>query len=137
MIVTDSPTEEDEKFLYQQLNNYNDQHRIRDGKRLSIYKTDTKENIYAGLTGISFLSWLQVDVLWVQESKRGNNIGSTLLAKAEEVAIERGCIGVNIETYSYQAFGFYLKQGYKEFGCLTGYGPHTRHYLKKMLSEST
>jgi GNAT superfamily N-acetyltransferase len=133
MIVTDSPTEENEKFLFDQLNIYNDQHRIKDGKRLAIYKKDTEGNIYAGLTGITFLSWLHLDVLWVQESERTNNIGSALLAKAETIATERGCIGVNFETYSYQALEFYIKHGYEEFGCLTGYGPHTRHFLKKML----
>ena len=133
MIVTDSPTDIDEAFLAEQLNKYNDLHREKDGKRLSIFIKDKGGNVVAGLSAITFLTWLQVDILWVSETERGNNIGSQLLAKAESIAVERGCIGVNIETYSYQAFEFYLKQGYIEFGCLNGYGPHSRHFLKKML----
>ena len=132
MIFTDSPSEIDEEFLSNQLNIYNDKHREKDGKRLSLYIKDSDGNIIAGLSAKTFLTWLQVDILWVSEKERGKNIGSQLLAKAESIALKRGCIGSNIETYSYQAFEFYLKQDYVEFGCLNGYGPHSRHFLKKM-----
>lgn len=135
MIITESPTDVDEQFLYAQLNQYNDQYRTKDGKLISIYIKDANGKIVAGLSGLTFLTWLQVDVLWVNEMERGKNIGSELLAKAECIAIDRDCIGVNIETYSYQAYDFYLKQGYTEFGRLTGYGPHTRHFLKKMFTK--
>ena len=133
MIVTDSPAENDVKFLYDQLNAYNDGNRVKDGKKIAIYVKSNEGAIVAGLVGISFLNWLHVDVLWVDEHERGKNIGGQMLERAEQVAIGRGCIGVNLETYSYQAPSFYFKKGYVEFGRLDGYGGHSRHYLKKML----
>jgi hypothetical protein len=78
MIVTETPTDIDEQFLYAQLNKYNDQYRVKDGKHLSIYIKDANGKIVAGLSGLTFLTWLQVDVLWVNETERGKHIGSKL-----------------------------------------------------------
>ena len=39
-----------------------------------------------------------------------------------------------LDTYNFQALGFYQKNGYKVFGRLTGFsGKHDRHYLHKEL----
>lgn len=133
MEVTDSPNEIDSKYVMDQLNNYNDKHRQRDGKNLAIFKKSNSGEIIAGLIGVSFLNWFQLDILWVKDALRGQGIGALLLNKAEEIAVERNCIGINLETYSYHNIGFYLKHGFVEFGVLNGYGDHSRHFLRKEL----
>jgi len=99
---------------------------------LSIY--DGSEEVCAGLTGRSAYDWLRIDVLWVSDGLRGEGYGAALLARAEHIAMERGCRGVHLDTHGFQAPDFYLRFGYEVFGSLpdypTGYG---HYFLKKHL----
>jgi len=45
------------------------------------------------------------------------------LRQAEQIARNRGCVGVYLDTFSFQAPGFYRKQGYKKIGQLAGLPP--------------
>ncbi len=84
----------------------------------------------AGLTGKTFWNWLHIEYLWVHESQRGKKLGSQMMKAAEDEAINRGCIGSTLDTFSFQAPGFYKKLGYSIVGGLSGYsGEHQRHYL--------
>jgi len=95
---------------------------------------DDQGNIQAGLKGISFFNWLFVDWLWVAEEFRKQDYGSSLLSQAEQIAKERGCIGVFLDTFSFQAPEFYAKHGYKEFGRIKSFPiAHARIYLYKEL----
>ena len=78
--------------------------------------------------------WLEIEYLWVDEKLRGQEIGSTLLRKAEEEAIQRGCKHVFLNTFSFQAPEFYPKYGYKEVFTLEHY-PVTgkKHFFVKEL----
>lgn len=51
--------------------------------------------------------WMEVEYLWVEEKKRGQGIGSSLLEKAETEAKKRGCKKASLYTYSFQAPAFY------------------------------
>jgi GNAT superfamily N-acetyltransferase len=87
-----------------------------------------------GIWGKTAYNWCFVELFVVPEQFRGQDIGSKVLAKAEEIARERGCIGLWLDTYWFQARPFYEKQGYEVFGSLPDYprgGP--RYFLKKSL----
>jgi ribosomal protein S18 acetylase RimI-like enzyme len=72
--------------------------------------------------------------LWVSELERGRIVGSQIILAAESEAIKRGCIGSTLDTFSFQALGFYEKLGYSLVGKLSGYlGEHERFYLQKKL----
>jgi GNAT superfamily N-acetyltransferase len=87
-----------------------------------------------GLTGYTHWQWLFVQHLWVNATTRQKGIGAQLLAKAEQTAKGRGCIGSWLDTFSFQARDFYLRQGYEEFGSLVDFPPgHSRHYMWKRL----
>ena len=95
---------------------------------------DANETIQAGLKGTSFYNWLFIDWLWIAESFRGKDYGSSLLSQAEAIAKKRGCIGVFLDTYSFQAPHFYAKHGYKEIGRLLNLPPgHHRVWMQKLI----
>ena len=60
--------------------------------------------------------WLQVEVLFVDESLRGTGIGSALFIEAEQQAQKLGEKNVSLTTFEWQAPGFYLRHGYEEEG---------------------
>jgi GNAT superfamily N-acetyltransferase len=92
---------------------------------------DTVE-IFGGLWGETMFSHLHVDLLFLPESLRRNGIGRQLMNDAEREAIRRGCRGAWLDTYSFQARGFYERLGYTIFGTIDDYPPgHSRIFLKK------
>jgi GNAT superfamily N-acetyltransferase len=90
--------------------------------------------IAGGLWGSTWFSYLRVDLLFVPESMRGLGVGRKLMMEAEAEAIRRGCRAAALDTFSFQAPGFYEKLGYSVFGTLDGYPRnHRRFYLTKRL----
>lgn len=66
-------------------------------------------------------AWMFVDSLWVSKAVRGAGVGMKLMDKAEAVARQRGCVGAYVDTFSFQAPGFYQTRGYEEFGRIDGF----------------
>ena len=52
--------------------------------------------------------------MWV-----GLGCGTALLSRAEDIARERGCEVIFLDTYTFQAPGFYRKRGYTALGSMT------------------
>ena len=102
-----------------------------------LYARDNEGQVVGGMFGHSGMGWLYVDYLWLDDSQRRHGLGRQLLRAAEEEAQRRDCQGVFLYTYSFQAPGFYHKQGYQLMGvledCPSGY---QRYYLKKSLKAS-
>ena len=85
-----------------------------------------------GLVGKSGRGMLYLDLLWVRPEQRGKGLGSRLLAIAEAEAKARGCNGVWLDTYDYQARPFYERHGYAVFGTLGGFANgHVRFFMSK------
>ena len=79
---------------------------------------------------------MEVHTLWVSEAHRKAGHASRLLNAAETEARRRGCKHAFLDTFSFQARGFYQKLGYSEFGRLEEFsGEHDRHYLHKRLDD--
>ena len=124
--ATISPATEEEVrsgVLGRQLREFNDrtvgeypqEHPIR------LNAKDEAGQLVGGLRAFVFLHWLRVEVLWVADAARGQGLGSRLLAQAEQEARDVGAIGSALETFEWQAPGFYLKRGYVESGRIADY----------------
>lgn len=88
--------------------------------------------VLGGLTGRTDKGWLFIELFNLPDTLRGSGLGAQMLAAAEAEARARGCNGVWLDSYSFQAPDFYRKQGYVEFGAVpdnpTG---HTRYFFQK------
>ncbi|MDQ0068629.1 GNAT superfamily N-acetyltransferase [Variovorax boronicumulans] len=82
---------------------------------------DANGELVGGLRAYVFLYWLRIDSLWVAESARGQRLGTRLLAEAEARARTLGAHSAALETFEWQARGFYVKQGYEEYGRIDDY----------------
>lgn len=96
---------------------------------LHVWLTDDLGGLAGGLVGHTWAGWLHVTYLWVDDRLRGAGLGSRLLAEAERVARgERGCGAVRLETWDFQAPGFYRRRGYEVVGVIPGYPPGITEY---------
>ena len=84
--------------------------------------------------GETYCGWLFVKYLWVSDGLRSRGVGRELMARAEDRARERGCHSAWMETFSFQARGFYEKLGYEEFGRLDYPPDHHKHFMRKRLA---
>ncbi len=101
---------------------------------LWLFARDAEGKVQGGVRGQTYWSWCSIDVLAVAEPYRRQGIGSRLLAKAEEIARSRSCVGIHLDTASFQAPDFYTRHGYREFGRIDGFPPdHTRLWFMKKL----
>jgi len=91
--------------------------------------------IIAGINAFVY-HWgiLYVDMLFVNEEYRGQDLGIELLNKVESEAKAIGATLVHLDTFDFQAKDFYLKAGYEVFGVLEDCPKgHKRYYLSKKL----
>lgn len=135
LLVEDQPAEQDLEFLEDQINRYNmAQVGAFDARRLAIFVRDEQQAILAGITGYTWAGMCEIQFLWVAAELRGQGYGGRLLAAAEQEARARGCQIIVLNSYSFQAPGFYQQHGYSLVGQIDGCPPnHSNHYFKKML----
>lgn len=84
------------------------------------------------LGGIGCWNGLEISILWVKEGYRKQGLGSELLKYIEKVAIENGATISMLDTFDFQAEGFYLKNGYDIIGEIQNFPKgHRRIYFSK------
>ena len=89
-----------------------------------------------GLWGRSAYEWLFVELLFVPEHLRGSGVGNSLMRQAEKIAQQRGCTGVWLDTFAFQALEFYKKLGYTVFGELKDHPLGiSQYWLQKRFDE--
>jgi GNAT superfamily N-acetyltransferase len=90
-----------------------------------------------GLTGFALFDWVFVELFHVPEDLRGQGHGRALMARAEAFARERNCIGIWLDTFSFQARPFYEKLGFSVFGTLVDHPiGGARYFMQKRLDDA-
>ncbi len=106
------------------------------GRDLAAVARDQSGMVVGGLLGQTNAGWLFVAALWVAAPYRGRGVGTALLREAEREARARDCLGVYLDTYSFQARPFYERLGYTLFGTLPDCPPgEAKYYLYKRLDK--
>jgi len=106
-----------------------------DFRPLAAVLSDSGGQTIGGLWGRTAFGWLFVELLFVPESLRGQGLGRELMHRAEAEALTRGCHAAWLDTFQFQARGFYERLGYTCFGELSDYPPgFARYFLRKMLT---
>jgi len=104
------------------------------GQKTVFEARDPAGGFLGGLQARFGLNWIFVELLAVQPEARGAGIGSRLLAALEAQARDAGMDGIWLDTYAFQAPGFYRRQGFVEFGRIAEYPPgSSRRFLCKRL----
>jgi ribosomal protein S18 acetylase RimI-like enzyme len=134
LIVLDpAPEDSDLRMVKRQLVAFNDQHAEPENYQpLALFVRDPSGSVVGGLLGYTHWRWLFVENLWVAESLRGLGYGKELMRRAECEAFARGCRHAFLDTFGFQALGFYQKLGYEVFGHLEDFPPgHKKYFLQK------
>ncbi len=103
---------------------------------LNIDLVDQEGNTIGGLLGSVQFEWLFVDILWIPAEQRGGGLGSRILELAEQEAKNLGATRVRLDTFTFQAPGFYDKRGYSQYGIIKNFlNGHDRIFYMKDLAD--
>lgn len=83
-----------------------------------------------------YFDGLFVEWFWVDPARRGAGLGRSLLAEAETEGAGRGALMAHLDTFEFQARGFYEKCGYAVFGVLDYPSGPRRYYMKKLIGAA-
>ena len=90
--------------------------------------------ILGGLILQSYWKESYVELLWLSDRARRQGWGRRLMDEAERRAKKRGSLLMHLNTYSFQAPGFYEKLGFRRVGGMSGSpAGASRHFYVKEL----
>ena len=130
-----NPTEAEREAILIPLRAYNAaQAGPANSQPLALLVRDDNGEILGGLYGRFFYQWLFIELLSVPEQARGHGLGTKLMQMAEDLAREKECVGIWLDTFDFQAPEFYKRLGYSELGQIADYPPgHKRFFFQKRL----
>jgi GNAT superfamily N-acetyltransferase len=133
--LTDTPEPAAREAILRNLIAFNATHAgPPDWRTLALLVRNAQGEVTGGLWARTAWGWLFVELLYIPEDRRGSGLGARLMRRAEDEAIRRGCHHAWLDTFSFQARGFYEKLGYRVFGTLADYpAGHSRFFMTKTL----
>jgi GNAT superfamily N-acetyltransferase len=134
LTVSSEPEPDVEKVVGDGLNAFNDATvGYADRVPLHVIVRDAESGkIVGGISGKTSLGLMFVDLVYLPDALRGRDIGTRMMALAEEEAQRRGCRAGVLYTINFQAPGFYQRLGWRVFGEIACDPPGTsRFFLTK------
>jgi GNAT superfamily N-acetyltransferase len=138
LALTDQPAASDETVISTGLADYSETKAgYRDWRPLAALLRDpaTGETL-GGMIGRTSYGLLFIDLVYLPEIMRGQDIGGKLLRMMEDEGARRGCKSGFLLTITFQAPGFYARHGWTEFGRIACDPPGTaRVFMTKTLQQ--
>lgn len=137
LVVDEMPDPRDIQFLDDRIYEFNvSATGIADARLLAIILRDDDGSISAGLYGWTWGRCCEVKTLWVDERRRGEGLGTRLMAAAEVEARARGATQMVLSTHAFQAPEFYRRLGFEAVGHYEDYPQGYRSFfLRKGLVQ--
>ncbi len=105
---------------------------------INLFLRDGGDEVVGGLLAGVWGGVLFIRILWVAQTLRGRGHGRRLLEAAERRALERGASYAYLDSFSFQAPGFYEKHGYEIYARADDWPVgHTHYFLRKRLSTAS
>ena len=127
--VCDVPPEDAAAVVDRGLGDFNDAaaplHLV---ERLAVFAREGG-TIIGGAVGRTWGTECELQQLWVAPEWRRRGVARELVQRFEARAIERGCTGAYLYTFSFQAPAFYEALGYAAAHTLRGYPQGIEQYL--------
>ena len=136
LVLTDAATSQDESVIRDGLGDYNfSKAGYRDYRPLAVLVTDPANGeVVGGLYGSTSMGLLRIDRFFLPEDLRKQGLGTRIIKEAEAEGARRGCSRAILSTLSFQAPGFYQRQGWEVLGRVDCDPPgHTRFMMTKKL----
>ncbi len=103
-------------------------------KPFSIFLKNDSGKVLGGIQAFRDTESVYIDAICVDENLQKQGYGTKLLRAVEQEAIKNGCVFSLVDTWDFQAEGFYLKYGYERIGELKNYWHgHSKIFLRKKL----
>ncbi|MBZ5200733.1 GNAT family N-acetyltransferase [Planomicrobium chinense] len=138
MHISKQEVQEDREFIRNKVIEHNgaslpeEQKSPKEG--ISFIARDENGEIIGGVTGTAYWGHMHIDFLWVDPEVRGQRIAEQLMKQMEEYSRTQNYSLLVVETFSFQAPGFYKKQGFQEFGVLEDHPKgHSKYFFEKRL----
>lgn len=137
LVVAETAQEADRHAIVEALVAYNDAAAGRPSGFLPVailFKHPANEATIGGIWGKITYDWLFIELLVVPQAWRKQGLGTKLIAAAEDLARSRGCRGIWLDTFAFQAPEFYRRNGFAECGRIDDHPRGAcRYFFKKDL----
>lgn len=91
---------------------------VGEEEEFGIFAQGEDSRVVAGITGIVWGGYCELQAMWVEESLRNRGVARALIAGAEAEARRRGCALVVFHAYDLLARGLYARLGYETVGVI-------------------
>jgi GNAT superfamily N-acetyltransferase len=129
IVSVDHPEESAWGIIGRGINAYNHEQAGDAHSQVLCFAIEGPEEIAGGVVAQIYWDWLYIDLMWMKADLRGQGYGSQLLTLVEDEARKRGAKHAHLDTFSFQAPGFYQKHGYQVFGELQDFPQGCQRYF--------
>lgn len=105
-----------------------------EAKEFGIFARDDTGHVLAGVSGIVWGGYCELNALWVDEGLRGRGLARALMTEAESHARTKGCALILFHAYDALTCGLYERLGCDVVGVVEGVpaGSTARWYRKDL-----
>ena len=138
LVIITEPTPDQVQYLEDRIYEFNSAATgITGGEWLAIF-AKVEGRIVAGICGSTWGGCLEIRQFWVEQARRKQGLGTTLLRSAEEEARRRGCRQILLMTFTFQAPALYARHGFEVIAVVDDYPRGYQNFLlRKRLGESS